>query len=186
MQLTKRSDMGIRLSISSLIVILILTSPVSAPCSNYSARIQALGGSSVAGIIPDTLTDIFMNAAYLSLKQTRDITLEINDSYSQYIYFPAFRSYFPFDMTHSFNANKVILEGMKFKGWSTGFTVIWHQNENQKNTPSSHQNINSSNELSCSVETIERQDALNFWSSSVKSDVLNCAAKSFALLRSPR
>jgi len=145
---------------------LILLGALPASGTDYSARIRALGGSTVAGIIPDTLTDISINPAYLSLVRTRKIILQINSDYPQHIYFPTFQNYLASEFTRTIDTKRLLLEGPKLKDWSTAISVMWHQDEYRETEPNVDQRVYE-DEISYSINSEDFQKAQNLWNAQI-------------------
>lgn len=117
-------------------ILLILTAIVRPPgvlAQQYpSARIESLGGSAITGIIPDTLTDIYLNPAYLHRcsRLTINFGQRRTDEFS--MRFPRVKMqywskrFLSRDYLNSHNATEITLYGIPLGSWKVGLSAAWY------------------------------------------------------------
>ena len=93
----------------------------------YSARIRALGGSAVSGIIPDTLTDLAINPSYIALSNRLSLTLQLYDRSEPVLYFPIHNHYlYLYNDFETYDIKRITASGMKMKDWFLLLSAGWH------------------------------------------------------------
>jgi hypothetical protein len=112
------------------LIIIFLFSPAGTRAQQHpSARIEALGGDAVSGVIPDTLTDIHLNPAYLY--RCRSLTINYGQRKSE-----DFSMRFPRvlyfnqrqllrDNLSSSSLTELSLYGISVGSWRMGLSAAW-------------------------------------------------------------
>jgi hypothetical protein len=116
--------------LGALILIIVLFSPAGARAQQHpSARIEALGGDAISGIVPDTLTDIYLNPAYLH--RCRRLTINYGQRKTEdfLMRFPRAlylnkRQLFR-DTMNSSSLTEISLYGISVGPWRMGLSAAW-------------------------------------------------------------
>ena len=106
--------------------------PAGAHAQQYpSARIRSLGGDAVAGIISDTLTDIYLNPAYLyrcprlTINYGQRLTEDFSMRFPK-MTMPYYRRQFLPDHLNSHKATELSLYGIPIGSWRMGISAGWY------------------------------------------------------------
>ncbi len=96
--------------------------------THYSARIYALGGSAVSGIIPDYYTDLVFNPAYASLSEAFTINYGYRNSPQyEFPFFNLNRDFRFFTLeTGEYRTNELLAYGIKAWGWKFALISEWY------------------------------------------------------------
>lgn len=91
-----------------------------------SARIESLGGSALSGIIPDTLTDIHLNPAYLHRCSGLTINYGQRRTGNLQLRFPRMiGENLSRDYINSYNVTELTLLGIRAGSWKIGLSAGW-------------------------------------------------------------
>jgi len=120
------------LPIGALLLFAAALAPAGAHAQQYpSARIESLGGDAVAGIIPDTLTDIYLNPAYLY--RCSRLTINYGQRWTEdfSMRFPRMtivysNRQFLVDELDSHKATELTLYGIPLGSWRMGLSAAWY------------------------------------------------------------
>ncbi len=112
-------------------------SPAGAGAQQYpSARIEALGGEAVSGVIPDTLTDIHLNPAYLHRCRRLTINYGQRETGDFSMRFPYLRGGIPSrDAIASRKETELSIYGISAGSWRVGISAGWYLDYRDDSTP---------------------------------------------------
>lgn len=98
---------------------------------HYSARIYALGGEAVAGIIPDYCTDLMLNPAYAALGGEFTLNYGQRESFSHDFPYSHFNRHFYITIpkTGAYRTNELLAYGIDFWGWKLALVSEWYIND---------------------------------------------------------
>lgn len=95
---------------------------------HYSARIYALGGSAVSGVVPDYYTDLMLNPAYAALSDA--ITINYGHRESPQYLFPFLHLEQDFSLmrpeTNQYDTNELLVHGIGMWGWKVSLISEWY------------------------------------------------------------
>lgn len=144
--------------IALTLVLVIFLAPDAGGQIHYSARIYALGGSAVSGIIPDYYTDLAFNPAYASLADA--LTINYGQRNTPAYEFP----FFSLDQNLNLRSvtmyqqrtNEILSYGIEAKGWKFALIAEWRLRTSDET--SSDIESYSSMDIQSEITTISRDN----------------------------
>ena len=126
--------------LGALLFIIIVLAPAGSRAQQYpSARIESLGGDAVSGIIPDTLTDIYLNPAYLYRCPRLTINYGQRRTGTFQIRFPRILvRRLVRNNINSYDVTELTLLGITAGSWKIGLSAGWYLDYRDDATPGSN------------------------------------------------
>ena len=129
-----------------------------------SARIQSLGGSAVSGVIPDTLTDIYLNPAYLQRCTGFTINYGQRSTGSFYLRFPGLNHHQePYRPSiGSYRETELSLYGLRIGSVRFGLSASWYLDQTDATSPDYELSRYSDRVVQYIVDDYSHRDAHNY------------------------
>jgi hypothetical protein len=134
-----------RFTVAVFLLIMIASAGEAAGQGHASARIEALGGSAMTGIVRDTLTDIYLSPAFLASCERLTINYGQRRSPELHLGFPNLhkeshygapftdRSYY--SIIAGNRSNEITTYGARIGTWRLAASVEWHLDYNEQSNP---------------------------------------------------
>ena len=152
------------LPLEAFLLFALFFAPAGAHAQQYpSARIESLGGEAVTGIIPDTLTDIYLNPAYLH--RCSRLTINYGQRWTE-----DFSMRFPYiwqrspvrDDLNSQKETELSLYGIPLGSWRMGISAGWYLDYQDDSNPSHNVRYNSNGISENYSNDANHRDAHNY------------------------
>jgi hypothetical protein len=131
--------------------------------THYSARMYALGGEAVAGIVPDYYTDLMLNPAYAGLAGEFTLNYGQRESPSRTFPYSHFNKqfYITTPTTGAYRTNEFLAYGINLWGWKLALVSEWYI-DNSDDMDSRYEQYLYGSDYSTSASTTRRYDKRNY------------------------